>query len=68
MEWFTIELVPDVSAKLFPEKTLRPFVKFLPEQPNPRPNGMLEFWNKPTDHGTKMLQCGSSSFLRKTSK
>ena len=68
MEWFTIDLVPDASAKLSPGKTLRPFVNFLPEQLNPRPNGMLEFWNEPTDHCTKMLQCGSSSFLRKTSK
>ena len=31
MEWFTIELVPNTSAQLFPDNTLSSFPNFLPE-------------------------------------
>ena len=32
MEWFTIELVSNASAQLFPYNTLSSFTNFLPEQ------------------------------------
>ena len=34
MESFTIELVSNASAQLFPDKTLSSFTNFLPEQLN----------------------------------
>ena len=34
MEWFTIELVSNASAQLFPDNTLSSFTNFLPEQLN----------------------------------
>ena len=34
MDWFTIELVSNASAQLFPDSTLSPFTNFLPEQLN----------------------------------
>ena len=34
MESFTIELVSNASAQLFPDNTLSSFTNFLPEQPN----------------------------------
>ena len=36
MESFTIELVSNASARLFPDNTLSSFTNFLPEQPNLR--------------------------------
>ena len=35
MEWFTIELVSNASAQLFPDIKLSSFAKFLPEELNP---------------------------------